>query len=152
MNTTKKTIEDYVLAGLLTEDKETFLHRLSVICRNHHDELLHNLCEGFVTDVMISDEKAAIAAIAEKNSSWVIIKITRVNVINQGRSVELYYTYEHKETRYVATEKDAERFRQGYSISSKEEADDVYHIAVHRCGTSRDNFSVNQPWLNCEYI
>lgn len=149
---TKKTIEDYVLAGLLAEDKETFLRRLSIICREHHDELLHNLCEGFVTNAMITDEKAALAAIAEKNQSWIITKITRVDVCEQGRSVQLRYAYEQKEARFVATEKDAERFRQGYSVSSKEEADGEHQIEVHRQGTSYDNFPINQDWLTCEYI
>lgn len=148
----KKTIEDYVLAGLLAEDKETFLRRLSTICRQHHDELLKNLCEGFITDVMITDENAALTAIAEKNQSWIITKITRVNVCEQGRSVQLRYAYEQKEPRFVATEKDAERFRQGYSVSSKEEADDEHQIEVHRQGTSYDNFPIDQPWLTCEYI
>lgn len=152
MNPTKKTIEDYVLAGLLAEDKETFLKRLSTICRNHHDELLHNLCEGFVTDAMITDEKAALTAIAEKNKSWVITKIIQVNVCEQGRSIELRYAYEQKEARFVATEKDAERFLEGYSVSSKEEADDEHQIEVHRQGTSYDRFPINQPWLTCEYI
>ncbi|MBQ3897668.1 MAG: hypothetical protein II742_04135 [Clostridia bacterium] len=148
---TKKTIEDYVLAGLLAEDKETFLNRLSVICRQHHDELLHNLCEGFVTNATITDEKAAIQAIAEKNSSWVIKKITSLSVCEQGRSVEIRYAYEQKEARFVA-EKDAERFRQGYSVSTKEEADDEHPIEVHRQGTSYDRFPIEQPWLTCEYI
>lgn len=149
---TKKTIEDYVLAGLLAEDKETFLKRLSTICRNHHDELLHNLCEGFVTNATITDEKAAIQAIAEKNSSWVIKKIISLSVCEQGRSVEIRYAYEDKKGRFVATEEQAERFRQGYSVSSKEEADDEHPIEVHRQGTSYDRFSINQDWLTCEYI
>jgi hypothetical protein len=149
---TKKTIEDYVLAGLLAEDKETFLHRLSTICRQHHDELLKNLCEGFAIDATINDMNTALAAIAEKNSSWVITKITKMSICEQGRSIEISYSYEDKKARFVANEEQAERFRQGYSVSSKEEADEEHPIEVHRQGTSYDRFSINQPWLTCEYI
>lgn len=144
-------INQLVLRGLLAEDQELFLQRLDVILSRNNSSLLEQLAEGVIINAKVVNNEAAISYIQERNrcNGWEITEVTRLEVTADNR-ICVYYNYLGR-TRWFTTQKDAERFAQGYSVSGIENQDEEHPFMGRYSSGSSDTIDV-QDWMEIEKL
>ena len=150
-NNFSSKINQLVLRGLLAEDQELFLQRLDVILSRNNSSLLGQLAEGVILNVKVSDNEAAIKYIQERNkcNDWEITEITRLEATADNR-VCVYYNYLGR-TRWFATQEQADRFAQGYSVSGVEKQDEEHQFMGRYSSYSSDTVDI-QDWMEVEML
>jgi formate dehydrogenase assembly factor FdhD len=150
-NNFSSKINQLVLRGLLTEDQELFLQRLDVILSRNDETLLEQLAEGVILNVKVVDNEAAIKYVQERNkcNNWEITEITRLEVTADNR-VRVYYNYLGK-TRWFATQEQADRFAQGYSVSGSENQDEEHQFMGRYSSSSSDIVDI-KDWMEVEML
>lgn len=150
-NNFSSKINQLVLRGLIAEDQELFLQRLDVILSRNNSSLLGQLAEGVILNVKVIDNEAAIKYIQERNKSndWEITEITRLEATADNR-VCVYYNYLGR-IRWFATQKDADRWSQGYSVSGVEKQDEEHQFIGRYSSNSSDTMDI-QDWMEVEML
>ena len=145
-------INQLVLRGLLAEDQELFLNRLSFIIESGRDEILKQLADGVVVGVSIKDETAAINWLNDryKNNGWTIDSVSVVPA--GGQDVRIEYKYTGK-TKWFASQEDADRYSRGYSPSdSSNEMDEKHQFQGTYHSSSSDCIRGDKDWLEVEML
>lgn len=144
-------INQLVLRGLLAEDSDLFLQRLDVLLSRSNSSFLNQLAEGVILSVKVADNDAAIKNIQELNkcNKWKITEITQLDIMEDGR-VRVSYKYLGS-TRWFATEEQAERFSQGYSVSGSEKQDDEHPFMGRYASNSSDTVDI-KDWMEVEML
>ena len=150
-NNFSSKINQLVLRGLLAENQDLFLQRLDVILSRNDSSLLEQLAEGIILSVKVTDNEAAIKYIQERNkcNDWEITEITRLEATADNR-VCVYYNYFGR-TRWFATQKDADRWSLGYSVSGVEKQDEEHQFMSRYSSSSSDTVDI-QDWMEIEYL
>lgn len=146
-------INQLVLRGLLAEDQELFLNRLSVIIDRGRDEVLKQLADGIVTDATINDEKAALEYLTNRNSrnGWTILEITGVSLVNDPDRVSVQYKYANA-PKWFSTQEKADRYSRGYSEDGVKEMDEEHQFKGVYTSSSSDSVSISEKWLDVEVL
>lgn len=146
-------INQLVLRGLLAEDQELFLNRLSVIIERGRDEVLKQLADGIITDATINDEKAALEYLNErrKSNGWTITEITGMSLGNDPDRVSIQYKYANS-PKWFSTQEKADRYSRGYSEDGVKEMDEEHQFKGVYISTSSDNVSISEKWLDVEVL
>ena len=146
-------INQLVLRGLLAEDQELFLNRLSVIIERGRDEVLKQLADGIVTDATINDEKAALEYLTNRNSrnGWTILGITGVSLVNDPDRVSVQYKYANP-PKWFSTQEKADRYSRGYSEDGVKEMDEEHQFKGVYTSSSSDSVSISEKWLDVEVL
>lgn len=145
-------INQLVLRGLLAEDQELFLNRLSFIIESDRDEILKQLADGVVVGVSIKDETAAINWLNDryKNNGWTINSVSVVPA--GGQDVRIEYKYTGK-TKWFASQEDADRYSRGYSPNdSSNEMDEKHQFQGTYHSSSSDCIRGDKDWLEVEML
>lgn len=150
-NNFSSKINQLVLRGLLAENQELFLQRFDVILSRNNSTILGQLAEGVILNVKVIDNEAAIKYIQERNKSndWEITEITRLEATADNR-VCVYYNYLGR-IRWFATQKDADRWSQGYSVSGVEKQDEKHQFIGRYSSNSSDTMDI-QDWMEVEML
>ena len=150
-NNFSSKINQLVLRGLLAENQDLFLQRLDVILSRNGSSLLEQLAEGVILKVYVADNEAAIKYIQERNkcNDWEITEITRLEVTADNR-VCVYYNYFGR-IRWFSTQKDADRWSQGYSVSGIENQDEEHPFMGRYSSSSSDTIDV-KDWMEVEML
>lgn len=150
-NNFSSKINQLVLRGLLAENQDLFLQRLDVILSRNDSSLLGQLAEGVILNAKVADNEAAIKYIQERNkgNNWEITEITRLEVTADNR-VCVYYNYLGR-TRWFATQDDADRWTQGYSVSNVEKQDEEHQFMARYPSNSSDTVDI-QDWMIVEML
>ena len=150
-NNFSSKINQLVLRGLIAEDQELFLQRLDVILSRNNSSLLSQLAEGVILNVKVADNEAAIKYIQERNkcNDWEITEITRLEATADNR-ICVYYNYLGR-TRWFTTQKDADRWSQGYSVSGVEKQDEEHQFMGRYSSNSSDTVDI-QNWMEVEML
>lgn len=150
-NNFSSKINQLVLRGLLAENQELFLQRLDVILSRNNSTILGQLAEGVILNVKVIDNEVAIKYIQERNKSndWEITEITRLEATADNR-VCVYYNYLGR-IRWFATQKDADRWSQGYSVSGVEKQDEEHQFMGRYSSNSSDTMDI-QDWMEVEML
>lgn len=150
-NNFSSKINQLVLRGLLAEDQELFLQRLDVILSRNGATLLEQLAEGVILNVKVVDNEAAIKYVQERNkcNNWEITEITRLEVTADNH-VCVYYNYLGR-TRWFATQEQADRFAQGYSVSGSESQDEEHQFMGRYSSNSSDTVDI-KDWMEVEML
>lgn len=145
-------INQLVLRGLLAEDQELFLNRLSFIIESGRDEILKQLADGVVVGVSIKDETAAINWLNDryKNNGWTIDSVSVVPA--GGQDVRIEYKYTGK-TKWFTTQEDADRYSRGYSPNdSSNEMNEKHQFQGTYHSSSSDCIRGDKDWLEVEML
>ena len=150
-NNFSSKINQLVLRGLLAENQDLFLQRLDVIISRNDSSLLGQLAEGVILSVKVVDNEAAIKYVQERNkcNDWEITEITRLEVTADNR-ICVYYNY-FSRTRWFTTQKDADRWSQGYSVSGIEKQDEEHQFMGRYSSSSSDTVDI-QDWMEVEML
>lgn len=146
-------INQLVLRGLLAEDQELFLNRLSVIIERGRDEVLKQLADGIITDATINDEKAALEYLNErrKSNGWTITEITGMSLGSDPDLVSIQYKYANS-PKWFSTQEKADRYSRGYSEEGVKEMDEEHQFKGVYTSSSSDNVSISEKWLDVEVL
>lgn len=146
-------INQLVLRGLLAEDQELFLNRLSIIIERGRDEVLKQLADGIVIDATINDEKAALEYLTEhhKGSGLTVLGITGVSLVNDPDRVSVQYKYSSS-TKWFSTQEKADRYSRGYSEDGVKEMDEEHQFKGVYTSSSSDSVSISEKWLDVEVL
>lgn len=146
-------INQLVLRGLLAEDQELFLNRLSVVIERGCDEVLKQLADGIVTDATINDEKAALEYLTNRNSrnGWTILEITGISLGNDPERVSVQYKYANA-PKWFPTQEKADRYSRGYSEDGVKEMDEEHQFKGVYTSSSSDSVSISEKWLDVEVL
>lgn len=150
-NNFSSKINQLVLRGLLAENQDLFLQRLDVILSRNDSSLLGQLAEGVILNVKVADNEAAIKYIQERNkcNDWEIAEITKLEPTVDNR-VCVYYKYLGR-TRWFATQKDADRWSQGYSVSGVDNQDEEHQFMGRYSSNSSDTVDI-KDWMEVEML
>lgn len=146
-------INQLVLRGLLAEDQELFLNRLSIIIERGRDEVLKQLADGIVTDATINDEKAALEYLNEhrKGNGWTITEITGLSLGSDPDRVSVQYKYANA-PKWFSTQEKADRYSRGYSEDGVKEMDEEHQFKGVYTSSNSDNVSISEKWLDVEVL
>ena len=146
-------INQLVLRGLLAENQELFLNRLSVIIDRGRDEVLKQLADGIVVDATINDENAALEYLTNRNSrnGWTVTEITNLNFGADPDRVTIQYRYTGA-TKWFTTQENADRYSRGYSEDGVKEMDENHQFKGTYSSTSSDSVSISEKWLTVEML
>lgn len=150
-NNFSSKINQLVLRGLLAENQDLFFQRLDVILSRNDSSLLGQLADGVILSAKVVDNEAAINYIQERNkcNDWEITEITRLEATANNR-ICVYYNYLGR-TRWFTTQKDADRWSQGYSVSGVENQDEEHQFMGRYSSGSSDTMDV-QDWMEVEML
>lgn len=158
MCTTKKNINvskinQLVLRGLIAEDQELFLNRLSIIIDRSSRELLEQLADGIIISAHVTDEDAAKAWIMKQNKSnnWTITEILSVEPISDPDCVRINYRYT-RSSKWFTTEEKADRYSRGYSEDGVSQMDEEHQYEGKYSSTSSDTCRIDKEWLEIEKL
>jgi hypothetical protein len=146
-------INQLVLRGLLAEDQELFLNRLSVIIERGCDEVLKQLADGVVIDATINDGKAALEYLTNCNSrnGWTILEITGISLTNDPDRVSIKYKYSSG-VKWFSTQEKADRYSRGYSEDGVKEMNEEHQFKGMYTSSSSDSVSISEKWLTVEIL
>lgn len=146
-------INQLVLRGLIAEDQDLFLNRLSLIIDRSNREMLEQLAEGIIISVRITDMEAAKTWIAGQNrgNNWTTTDITSVEPTSDPNFVRINYKYT-RPSKWFTTKEKADRYSRGYSEDGVTEMDEQHQYEGSYCSTSSDTCGVDKEWLEIEKL
>ena len=131
-------INKYVIAGMMSDDKETFMNRLSAIL---HPAQLQQLVNGIPTDVKITNEEGIINEIKKKIDSSASLETfygLKLRLHDDG-TFSVDARYELSYTKYFVSEQDAKYYEKNGSVYQRDYAtskDDAHPYPGIYHGTS----------------
>lgn len=143
-------VNQLVLRGLLDENKDLFINRLSTIMSFKGMDIIELLAEGLIVDCWITDEDEAIKALTALNRdrNWSFSNLTIEPY--EGCKVKVKYTYHS--TKYFATQSSAEKYSKGYSESGVTKKDEEHPFEGIYTSTSSDTFDSDKSWIEVEIL
>ena len=146
-------INQLVIRGLMAEDQEMFINRLSVIIARGREDVLKQLAEGIIVSIKIVDEEAAKNWAKKRygsGSDEYIINTISVEPSSDGLCAYIRYAYTR--TKWFATQEKADRFSRGYSEEGTKEMDETHQFKGVYDSSTSDTTSWDKDWLETEIL
>lgn len=152
-NVSISKINQLVIRGLIAEDQELFLNRLSLILERSSRELLEQLADGIIINARVTDMEAAKAWITERNKSnnLIITEIISVEPTSDTNSVRINYRYT-RPSKWFATQDKADRYSRGYSEDGVAQMDEEHQYEGKYSSTSSESCCIDKEWLEIEKL